>query len=346
MPSPAMSQSTYFLINIKSGTDLNLEDRHGGVRPEWNGRVMLLPSREFEELRSSLIGLRTKGNTSLEEMRSAFEELVASYSPDLDGMSREEIVFSGIPASWITTRDAEEKRVALYLHAGPFTMGSFQSHLPLAGMISSSLAVRVLAIEYRQPPEHTLPAALDDCVAAYRWLINSGVDPKKLVIIGTAAGAGLAISTLLVLRDNKDPKPGSVVCLCPFVDMTLQGDSLHTNDGKDWINRSIVEEIVNGYLDGADPAEPLASPVFANLLGLPPIFIQASRQEILVDDARRLAAYASGDGVHVELDVWPDMLHLWQLFGAVLPEGREAIEKMARVVKTWVSAGAPSSRAH
>jgi monoterpene epsilon-lactone hydrolase len=295
-----------------------------------------MSSREFEELRIRLMSVWKSGGVPLEEASTAFEEIMASYRGDSDGVTCEKIVCSGIPASWVTASKAEEQRVVLYLHAGGLTMGSVQSHLPIISMISHALAAKVLAIEYRMAPEHKFPAALDDCVAAYRWLIDSGVSPKQLVIVGTSAGAGLAISMLLVLRDHKDPKPAAVACLCPFADMTLQSDSLYSNNGNDWITRSQVENMVASYLDGADREQPLVSPVFANLLGLPPIYIQSGRSEILVDDARRLAAFASSDGVHVELDIWPDMIHLWQLFAPAVPEGKEAIEKMARALKAWV----------
>ncbi|OFW59973.1 MAG: hypothetical protein A2W01_08695 [Candidatus Solincola sediminis] len=279
-----------------------------------------------------------RGETPVENARVEFERLMSSYTGDLADVTREEAICSGVPASWILTPHAIYNRVVLYFHGGGFTMGSVQSHLEILSRISRPLSARVLAIDYRLAPEHPFPAAIEDCVSAYRWLLRSGISPDQMVLAGSSAGAGLVMSTLLMLRDCNDPQPAAAVCLCPFVDMTLQGDSLTANHGRDWVTKSRVEAIVETYLAGADPAQPLASPVLADLSGLPPILIQAGRNEILVDDARRLAAYASSDGVQIELDIWPEMIHMWQLFAAAIPEGAEAIEKMAKLLKKSVRA--------
>lgn len=140
------------------------------------------------------------------------------------------------------------------------------------------------------------------------------------------------MSMLLVLRDAGDPLPAAGVCLCPFVDMTLKSRSLDTNQGKDWVTRSRVEAIIQTYLAGADPTQPLASPVLADLTGLPPLFIQVGSHEIILDDSRRLAERAEADGVQVYLDVWPEMIHIWQLFASFVPEGREAIVRLADIL--------------
>lgn len=300
--------------------------------------MIVVASREFEKLREKLLSDPVKGDTPVDQARAAFEQLMSLYTGNLENVVREDIVCSGVPASWIITSESIDHRVVLYFHGGGFTIGSVQSHMEIMSRMSRALSARVLAIEYRLAPEHPFPAAIDDCVAAYRWLLHSGFNPNQLVLAGSSAGAGLVMSTLLTLRDCKDPKPAAAVCLCPFVDMTLQSDSLYTNHGRDWVTKSRLEAIVETYLAGADPAQRLASPVAADLSGLPPIFIQAGRNEILVDDARRLAAYASSDGVQVELDIWPEMIHMWQLFASAIPEGAEAIEKMCGLLKKSVRA--------
>lgn len=309
-------------------------------KAEGKGQVMKMSSREFEELREQLMAAPVMSGAPIEESRAAFEKLMVPFTleAETNDVKKEEVMCGDVPGAWIMAPGASDDRVVMYLHGGGFSMGSIESHLDILCRLSRSLSARVLAIEYRLAPEHPFPAAIEDCVHAYRWLLSSGVDARRAVIVGSSAGAGLVMSTLLVLRDGRDRKPAAAACLCPFADMTLQSESLYVNEGKDWVTRSRVEEIVDTYLAGADPHDPLASPALADLSGLPPIFIQAGRNEILVDDARRLAAYASSDGVHVELDIWPEMIHIWQLFAAKVPEGREAIEKVSRLLKNWVKA--------
>jgi monoterpene epsilon-lactone hydrolase len=296
-------------------------------------------SKEFQELRDRLMSAPVKGETPIEEARAAFEALMAEFTPetDLSGIQLEKVQAGSVPAQWITVPGAHRERFLLYLHGGGFTMGSVQSHLDILARLARSTEARVLAIEYRLAPEHPFPAAIEDSVEAYRWLLDSGVEPKRIVVAGSSAGGGLVLSTSLKLRDDGDPLPAAGVCLCPFADMTLQSDSLVSNEGRDWVTRSRVEAVVETYLAGADPAQPLASPLLADLTRMPPLLIQAGSHEILVDDARRLAAYASSDGVPVELNVWPEMIHMWQLFGARVPEGREAIEKLAAFLLKKIS---------
>lgn len=290
-----------------------------------------MASREFEELRRRLTATPVKGETPIEDARAGFEALMAEYTPpeDTAGMIQEEVTAGAVPAHWVAAPHAYPERVLLYLHGGGFTMGSVQSHLDILARLSGLLSTRVLAIDYRLAPEHPFPAALEDSVESFRWLIESGVDPTMVVIAGSSAGGGLALSTVLALRDAMDPLPAACVCLCPFFDMTLQSESLDYNKGKDWVTKDRVEAVVETYLARADPRDPLASPMFADLEGLPPIFIQVGGDEILLDDSRRLAARASASGIEVELDIWPEMIHIWQLFAAAVPEGRAALEGIA-----------------
>jgi acetyl esterase/lipase len=281
---------------------------------------------------------RLAGAGPVDEYRAWFAELASEASGE--AVEREDLVCRGVPSSWIRTADSEEGRIVLYFHSGDFVAGSVSSDMAIIASMSRSLSARVLAVDYRLAPEDPFPAGLDDCVSVYRWLLQQGANPRAVVIAGSSGGAGLALSMLLLLRERREAKPGAAVCLCPFADLTLQADSLLLNDGKDWMSKRRLEELVAVYLAGADPSQPLASPALADLSGLPPLFVQAGRNAILVDDARHLAAMASSDGVHVELDIWPEMMHMWQLFAGSLPEGGQAIEKMAKVVIPWIKAWA------
>jgi monoterpene epsilon-lactone hydrolase len=293
-----------------------------------------MTSKEFKKLRRRLTSAPVKGDTPIEEARAGFEALMAEYTPsaDIAGVIQEDEMSGTVPARWVYTPDADPERVLLYLHGGGFTMGSALSHLDILARLSMLLSARVLAIDYRLAPEHPFPAALEDSVESYRWLLESGADPSMVVIAGSSAGGGLALSTLLALREDMDPLPAACVCLCPFTDMTLQGASLDYNEGKDWVTRSRVQQVVETYLAGADPTEHLASPLLEDLEGLPPLFIQVGGDEILLDDSQRMAERAREAGVEVDLDVWPEMIHIWQLFAAAVPEGREALENLSRTM--------------
>jgi acetyl esterase/lipase len=178
-------------------------------------------------------------------------------------------------------------------------------------------------------PEHRFPAAVDDAVAAYRWLLDAGYAPERLAIAGDSAGGGLTMATLLALRDRKLPLPATGVCLSPWVDLTMTGASM-TSKLKDdpMLSREPLQMMAKHYLGNGDPRAPLASPVFAELRGLPPLLVQVSGAEVLLDDSTRLAERARAAGVAVELEVWPDMVHVWQAFAALLPEGQQAIERI------------------
>jgi monoterpene epsilon-lactone hydrolase len=201
--------------------------------------------------------------------------------------------------------------------------------------LSIASSMRVLGLNYRLAPAHPFPAAVEDASAAYRWLLKSGVDPGRIALAGDSAGAGLALATTLTLREDELPLPGAVVCLSPWVDLALTGDSMDTKAAADPI---VSREMLYGwgklYLGDHDPRTPLASPLYAELQGLPPLLIQVGSTEVLLDDSRRLADRASAAGVDVALEIWPEMIHGWQNFGAILPEAREAIDHIGRFVRS------------
>ena len=245
------------------------------------------------------------------------------------GLIRESLTVNGVPAEWVTARGAAADRAVLYLHGGGYVIGSIATHRELAARISAASGARCLVIDYRMGPEHRFPAAVDDAVAAYRWLLDAGYAPERLAIAGDSAGGGLTMATLLALRERKLPLPATGVCLSPWVDLTMSGASM-TSKLKDdpMLSREPLAMMAGHYLGGADPRAPLASPVFADLRGLPPLLIQVGAAEVLLDDSTRLAENARAGGVEVELEVWPDMIHVWQAFAALLPEGQQAIERI------------------
>jgi phosphinothricin tripeptide acetyl hydrolase len=212
-------------------------------------------------------------------------------------------------------------------------MGNIATHRELAGRISRAARARVLIIDYRRAPEHPFPSALEDSTAAYRWMLASGVDPSRFALVGDSAGGGLAVAMLVATKDARLATPAAAVCLSPWVDLELTGASMATNARVDHLVRK--EEIAGHakrYLGGKDPRTPLASPLYADLSGLPPMLIQVGSTEILLDDAKRLAERARSAGVKVTLEIGEGMMHVWSSFASVLDEGQQAIDRIGEFI--------------
>ena len=270
------------------------------------------------------------------ELRAAHESLVKPYPAESDIESRP-IDVSGISAEWIMAPNAHPDRVVVYLHGGGFVMASVDTHRGLMGRISRSAEARVLGVNYRLAPEFPFPAALEDATAAYRWLIANQTKALHIAIAGDSAGGGLCLSTLIALRNARDPLPAAAVCLSPWVDMEATGKSMTTKAKTDPVNqRDGLLSNAKRYLGEGDRRAPLVSPLYADLTNLPPLLIQVGEAEVLLDDARRLAERAKRYGVDVDLEVWPEMIHVWQLFAAVLPEAQQAIQQIGAFIRAHV----------
>jgi len=192
----------------------------------------------------------------------------------------------------------------------------------------------MLGVDYRLGPEHPFPAAVHDALTGYGWLLTQGIAPERIVIAGDSAGGGLALAVLVALRDAGDPLPAGGVLLSPWTDMEATGNSIETKAAVDpMIQREYLLDMAKMYLGGADPRDPLASPLLAELHGLPPLLIQVGTAETLMDDSDRVAEKVEAAGGQVTLEHWDDMVHAWPLFAPVLPEGREAIEKIGAFIK-------------
>ena len=218
---------------------------------------------------------------------------------------------------------------------GGYIGGSIETHKDLVARISRAAKVRVLIIDYRLAPEHPFPAALEDAVAAYQWLIsNEKIDPKNLIIGGDSAGGGLTVSTLVKLREEELSLPAAAICLSPWTDLAVTGESIKTKAEVDpFITPEINEFCAKNYLKDTDPKNYLASPLYADLKELPPMYIQVGTSEVLLDDSVRLAENAKEAGVDVELDIWEDMIHVFAIFAALAPESQQAIEKISDFIQ-------------
>lgn len=261
---------------------------------------------------------------SLAEQRAALDRLATMAPPPVD-VTVTPLTAGDRPAEWVVAPGARSDRTLLYLHGGGYCIGSLHSHRQLAADLSRAAGLRVLLLDYRLAPEHPFPAAIEDATAAYRFLLDGGADPRALAIAGDSAGGGLTAATLLALRDAELPLPAAAALLSPWLDLTLSGGSMTTRAVADpMVQRDGLQRMAEAYLAGADPRAPLASPLFAELRHLPPLLVQVGTAETLLDDATRFAARARAAGVEVTLEVWDDMVHVWQAFAFVLPEARDA----------------------
>jgi epsilon-lactone hydrolase len=239
----------------------------------------------------------------------------------------------GVPGEWTQSPEADPGRVLVFLHGGGYMAGSLESHRHVVARAGREARVRTLALGYRLAPEHPFPAALNDMVAGYRSLLKQGIAPERIALAGESAGGGLALAAALRLRAARDPLPGCLWLSSPWVDLALRDDSLRTKAATDpLIQRLYLAELVTAYLNGVDPQEPLASPLHADLRGLPPILIQVGSEETLLDDVVRMASATDSAGVNVTLRIWPAMIHAWHLFFPQLAAGRAALAEAGSFV--------------
>ncbi|HEY6495818.1 MAG TPA: alpha/beta hydrolase [Trebonia sp.] len=240
----------------------------------------------------------------------------------------------GVPAHWLAAPGADDGRVLLFLHGGGFELGSVRSDGELAARLGRAGGMRVLFPEYRLAPEHTFPAAIDDVIAAWRWLrTDQNVDARSIALAGDSAGGGLAVALLVAARDTGEALPAGAALMSPTVDLTSSGASMTERADQDPISTpAMLRRFASDYLAGADPTTPLASPLFASLAGLPPLLIQVGTADVLLSDSERLAAAAAKAGVDVTLEVGEGLPHVYQLLLGT-PEAAEATTRIGKFLR-------------
>ena len=270
---------------------------------------------------------------SLAEQRAMYDraERVFTLPP---GTTVAPTAAGGRPAEWIHPAGAREDAVLLYLHGGGYVIGSPRSHRHLAESLARSAGIACLLPDYRLAPEHPFPAAVDDALAAYRSLVERRkIAPGRIAVAGDSAGGGLAVATLLAIRSAGLPMPGAAVCISPWTDLTCSAPSYQTKAATDpLVALPGITAMARDYLGSADPRTPLASPLFADLRGLPPLLIHVGSEEVLLDDASRLAERARAAGVDATLEVWEGMIHVWHWFLPWLDEAQGAVDKIGGVL--------------
>ncbi len=243
----------------------------------------------------------------------------------------------GVTAEWLIPPCISADRVVLYLHGGSYVAGSINSHRSLAANIAIASKARALVIDYRLAPEHPHPAAVEDATSVYKWLINGQADPRRLAVAGDSAGGGLTLALLVNLRDGNVPLPAAGICLSPWTDLAFSGESWKGKAAVDLVIYAYKElEFAAMYLGGLDAKTPLASPLYADLKGLPPLLVQVGTEEVLLSDSTRLVDRAKEAGVNAVIDEWEKMQHVWQFAASFIPEGRRAIARIGEFIDRWM----------
>ena len=237
----------------------------------------------------------------------------------------------GVKGEWVAAPGADPRRAIVYLHGGGYVSGSVASIRDLTWRLSEAARCRVLALDYRLAPEHPFPAAIEDVAAAYRHLLDEGFAPASIAFAGDSAGGGLVYGSLVKLRDDGAPMPAAACSFSAWTDLALTGRTLQTNRDVDpMILAEGLRPIADWYLGSTPATTPHASPLYADVRGLPPALLQVGSTEVLLDDSRRMAERLEAAGVNAELRIWPDMPHVWQGCGAFLPEARAALAEAGR----------------
>lgn len=282
----------------------------------------------INSFRKSLFVHKTESNT----VRVGFER--ASHITKFPRFVTKEIVqYAGLNAAWFIPDNYGKSKTILYLHGGGYVMGSVNTHRALIGRIARASGYKALAVDYRKAPENPYPAAVEDAVNTYKQMVRDGYE--NIFLMGDSAGGGLVLALLQIIRKEKLQKSAGCVLLSPWTDLTLSGDSMQTKKDVDPMAQPhLVEIFAKRYYADNDPKNPLISPLFADLKGFPPTYIQVGDNETLLDDSTRIARKMNDSGVKVKLDIFPKMMHVWQYFGGILPEANKAIEQIGEFVKS------------
>lgn len=295
-----------------------------------------MASANFDKYLKLLFDNKPPGDVvKVDSMRKSMDRVGGKYP---EGVTGEAATINGVPGEWIWAEGADADAVVLYLHGGGYVAGSIASHKNLTGHLAKAVGCRVFAADYRLAPENPFPAGVDDAVAVYRGLVSDeGIDPARIAISGDSAGGGLTVATLLALRDGDDAMPAAAVPISAWIDLDGTGDSMKTRADADPMVTPGSLSIIGGmYVGDGDAKDPLASPIHADMTGLPPMLIQVGDAEVLLDDSVRLAAMIEEAGGEATLAVWPEMVHVWHAAAGFVPEADEAIKELADFVQPLV----------
>lgn len=270
------------------------------------------------------------GETPSLEVRRQNMDALGDNMPMAAGASAEPVELGGVRGLKVVPAETSANRTLLYFHGGGYLIGSSKSHAPVVSELATRTKTTAYSMDYRLAPEAPFPAAPEDGLASYRGLIDMGIDPSSIVIAGDSAGGGLTMATALKIKEAGLPQPAALMTISPWVNMACDGWAFSVMDGRDpMITYEGLSDMAANYLNGGDVADPIASPIHADLSGLPPTLIQVGSEEALLSDSTTLAERAGAAKVDVTLEIWPGMIHVFQVFHALLTDARRALDRMA-----------------
>jgi len=299
-------------------------------------QVVSKPSKQVEEVGKWWLTMSAAAAelTSLDEVRD-FGENWEALTAEPGGVDYIETDAGGVPAMWAVPKGCAKDRVILCLHGGGFFSGSMYTHRKLYGHFAKAIGSRALIPHYRRSPEYVHPAQVNDATTAYQWLLDQQIPANYIAIIGDSAGGGLSITSALLIRDKGLPMPAAIMPFSAWFDMEVSGKSMESNNEKDLLlNQEWVKSMAGMFLgENGSPKDPLANPLYADLTGLPPVYMQVGDDEVLLDDSLRLAEHARKAGVDVRLDIFPNMQHSFQMTAGRAPEADDSIARFTAWVK-------------
>lgn len=305
--------------------------------------VQTVTSAEHEQMVARIVagGLRTPQELpSAETFRAMRDAEESSPLTPVDGFALAMTEADGVPLLCATPEDHVPVRTVVYFHGGGYLWMTPHTYVPVLVAVSRVTGARAVGVHYRRAPEHPFPAAVEDAVTAYRWLLRQGTAPDSIAFVGDSAGGGLVLAALVALRDQGVELPAAAVCFSPWTDLAVSGPSAETADDP-VVSGNALRMMARAYLAGSDPRSPLASPLYADLTGLPPLQIQVGSRESLLDDARRLADRGRQAGVAVTYIEHPGVIHMWIVFGPEIPESEAAFSLLGGFVAAHLRAGGP-----
>ncbi|MEM1436718.1 MAG: alpha/beta hydrolase [Pseudomonadota bacterium] len=284
---------------------------------------------------------------TLKKQMASFEDPIAMRARASSGFGRtpkevqlEAIDAGGVAAQWVRYPGAATDAALLYLHGGGYVFGGLESHRDIAWRLSRAAGLNALVVDYRLAPEHPFPGAVEDATASFLWLLAQGFSPDRILVAGDSAGGGLAVALMLRLKELNHPLPKAAVLMSPWVDMAMTGASMTANADADvMLSPGAMSRFATHYLGSTDPRTALASPLYGDLSGLPPVQVLVGSTEVLLSDSEALVQHITAAGGQAQLHVWPNMPHVFPIFASILPEARAAIEEMARFMRTQLPSG-------
>ncbi|MBP0952242.1 alpha/beta hydrolase [Pseudomonas alliivorans] len=292
-------------------------------------------ANSLSDLVPVLKGLDT--TTKMSDIRDAYATMLAQ-NPAPAGVRFEAVDMGGVPGTLVTPDEIKTDAVVMYIHGGAYIVGRPDGYHGIGGNYAKMLGARVYMPDYRLAPEHTFPASIDDTLRAYEWLLEQKIPANRIAFSGESAGGAMVVSVMVAAKSKGLPLPAVGSSISPWANLEHTGASMSNREGLDPLNaKSVLDILARTFLGDTLANHPLASPVFADVTGLPPILVQIGENELMLSDAMRLATHLADNRVRVNLEVWPAMFHAWHFYAAILLEGQQAMESSVRFIETGLA---------